>query len=111
MRMIKAGIVGGTGYTGIELLRLLSQHPQVELKAITSRKEAGTPVSAIFPSLRGRVDLAFTEPGASALRGCDVVFFATPNGVAMGEARAVLEAGARIVDLSADFRLRDVAEW
>ena len=109
--MIKAGIVGGTGYTGVELLRLLAQHPNVELKAITSRKEAGKAVAAIFPSLRGRVDLAFTGPGAERLRGCDVVFFATPNGVAMGEARAILDAGARLVDLSADFRLRDVAEW
>jgi N-acetyl-gamma-glutamyl-phosphate reductase len=109
--MIKAGIVGGTGYTGVELLRLLVQHPQVELKAITSRREAGTLVSAMFPSLRGRVELAFTEPSAERLRGCDVVFFATPSGVAMAEARAVLQAGARIVDLSADFRIRDVAEW
>ncbi|MGQ0653691.1 MAG: N-acetyl-gamma-glutamyl-phosphate reductase [Betaproteobacteria bacterium] len=109
--MIKAGIVGGTGYTGVELLRLLAQHPDVELKAITSRKEAGTPVAAMFPSLRGRVELAFTEPGAAGLRGCDVVFFATPNAVAMGDARAVLDAGARVIDLSADFRLRDVGEW
>jgi N-acetyl-gamma-glutamyl-phosphate reductase len=109
--MIKAGIVGGTGYTGVELLRLLAQHPGVELKAITSRKEAGTPVARIFPSLRRRVELAFTEPSARALAGCDVVFFATPNGVAMGEARAVLDGGARIVDLSADFRIKDVAEW
>jgi len=109
--MIKAGIVGGTGYTGVELLRLLAQHPQVELKAITSRQEAGKPVAAMFPSLRGRVELAFIEPSREALRGCDVVFFATPNGVAMGEARAMLDAGARVVDLSADFRLQDLAEW
>ncbi|HUQ73406.1 MAG TPA: N-acetyl-gamma-glutamyl-phosphate reductase [Burkholderiales bacterium] len=109
--MIKAGIVGGTGYTGVELLRLLSQHPEVELRAITSRKETGTAVTAMFPGLRGHVDLRFSEPSAQGLRGCDVVFFATPNGVAMNEARAVLDAGARIVDLSADFRIRDVAEW
>jgi N-acetyl-gamma-glutamyl-phosphate reductase len=109
--MVKAGIVGGTGYTGVELLRLLVQHPRVELKAITSRKEAGTPVAAMFPSLRHRVELAFTEPNLQALRGCDVVFFATPNGVAMNEARALLDSGARLVDLSADFRLKDVAEW
>jgi N-acetyl-gamma-glutamyl-phosphate reductase len=109
--MIKAGIVGGTGYTGLELLRLLVQHPQVELKAITSRKEAGTPVAAMFPNLRRRVDLAFSEPTPDTLRGCDVVFFATPNGVAMGEARALLDAGARVIDLSADFRIKDVAEW
>src|SRR5690349_2959380 len=110
-KVIKAGIVGGTGYTGVELLRLLSQHGGVTLRAITSRKEAGTPVSGLFPGLRGQVDLAFSEPGAQALRGCDVVFFATPNGVAMNEARAVLEAGARIIDLSADFRIRDLADW
>ena len=109
--MIKAGIVGGTGYTGVELLRLLARHPQVTLRAITSRKEAGSAVAAMFPALRGHVDLAFTEPGAERLRGCDVVFFATPNGVAMSETRAVLEGGARVVDLSADFRIRDVAEW
>lgn len=109
--MIRAGIVGGTGYTGVELLRLLAQHPDVELKAITSRKEAGTPVARMFPSLRRRVDLAFSEPSARALAGCDVVFFATPNCVAMSEARAALEGGTRIVDLSADFRIRDVAEW
>jgi N-acetyl-gamma-glutamyl-phosphate reductase len=109
--VIKAGIVGGTGYTGVELLRLLAQHPDVELRAITSRKEAGTPVAAMFPSLRKRVELAFTEPGPAALRGCDVVFFATPHGVCMQDARAVLDAGAKVVDLSADFRLQDLAEW
>jgi N-acetyl-gamma-glutamyl-phosphate reductase len=109
--MIKAGIVGGTGYTGIELLRLLSQHPQVELAAITSRQEAGTAVSALFPSLRGRVSLSFSRPEKAPLAKCDVVFFATPNGVAMGEARALIDAGVRIVDISADFRLKDVAEW
>ena len=109
--MIKAGIVGGTGYTGVELLRLLAQHPQVELKAITSRKEAGTPVARMFPSLRRRVELAFSEPSARALAGCDVVFFATPNTVAMTEARAVLESGSKVIDLSADFRIQDVAAW
>jgi N-acetyl-gamma-glutamyl-phosphate reductase len=109
--MLKAGIVGGTGYTGVELLRLLAQHPHVELKAITSRKEAGSAVSAMFPSLRRRVELAFSEPKADALRGCEVVFFATPNGVAMNEARSLLEAGARVIDLSADFRIKDIAEW
>ena len=109
--MIKVGIVGGTGYTGVELLRLLVQHPEAELRAITSRKEAGSPVSAMFPGLRRQVDLKFTEPTPQALRGCDVVFFATPNGVAMGEARAALDGGARVIDLSADFRIRDLAEW
>ena len=109
--MIKVGIVGGTGYTGVELLRLLAQHPQAELKAITSRKDAGTAVNAMFPSLRGRVALAFSDPGSSPLKQCDVVFFATPNGVAMGEARALVDAGVRVIDLSADFRIKDVLEW
>jgi N-acetyl-gamma-glutamyl-phosphate reductase len=108
---IKAGIVGGTGYTGVELLRLLVRHPQVELRAITSRKEAGTAVAQMFPSLRRHVELAFVEPSAKALAGCDVVFFATPNGVAMGEARALLDAGSKVIDISADFRIQDLAEW
>jgi len=106
---IKAGIVGGTGYTGVELLRLLSQHPHVELAAITSRKEHGLPVADMFPSLRGRVSLAFSSPEAAPLAGCDVVFFATPHGVAMAQARELLAAGTRIIDLAADFRLKDTA--
>jgi N-acetyl-gamma-glutamyl-phosphate reductase len=109
--MIKVGIVGGTGYTGVELLRLLAQHPQVTLAAITSRGEAGTAVSDMFPSLRGRVDLQFEDPSAANLKGCDVVFFATPNGIAMQQAPALLEAGVRVIDLAADFRIRDIAEW
>jgi N-acetyl-gamma-glutamyl-phosphate reductase len=109
--MIKAGIVGGTGYTGVELLRLLAQHPGVELHAITSRKEAGTPVSAMFPSLRRHVDLAFSAPDGKALRGCDVVFFATPHGVAMNDSPALIDAGVKVIDLSADFRLQDLGEW
>ena len=109
--MIKVGVVGGTGYTGVELLRLLAGHPEVEVTAITSRGEAGVKVEDYFPSLRGRYDLAFTDPAAAPLKGCDCVFFATPNGVAMSQARVLLEAGARIVDFSADFRLKDRATW
>ncbi|MDR1064304.1 MAG: N-acetyl-gamma-glutamyl-phosphate reductase [Azoarcus sp.] len=109
--MIKAGIVGGTGYTGVELLRILAGHPAVELAAITSRGEAGQRVSDMFPSLRRRVDLHFVTPEDGALEQCDVVFFATPNGVAMKQAAALVAAGARVIDLAADFRLRDVAEW
>jgi N-acetyl-gamma-glutamyl-phosphate reductase len=109
--MIKAGIVGGTGYTGVELLRLLVQHPDVELAAITSRKEAGMPVADMFPSLRGRVSLAFSTPEAAPLKSCDVVFFATPNGVAMQQTRELLEAGVKVIDLAADFRITDIAEW
>jgi len=110
-RTIKIGIVGGTGYTGVELLRLLAQHPAAELKVITSRKEAGMPVAEMFPNLRGKVGLRFTEPSASALTACDVVFFATPNGVAMGEARALYDAGVRLIDIAADFRIKDVRLW
>ena len=109
--MIKVGIVGGTGYTGVELLRLLAQHPQVELKAITSRSEAGMPVSQMFPNLRGRVDLPFTEPTIENLGDCDVVFFATPNGVAMKQVPELLEKGIKVIDLAADYRLKDPAEW
>jgi N-acetyl-gamma-glutamyl-phosphate reductase len=109
--MFKVGIVGGTGYTGVELLRLLAGHPQVEVKCVTSRKEAGMRVDQMFQSLRGRFDLAFSTPEDSGLEACDVVFFATPNGVAMHDARRLLNAGVRVVDLSADFRLRDVASW
>jgi len=109
--MIKAGIVGGTGYTGVELLRLLAQHPEVELTAITSRKEAGMPVAEMFPSLRGRVSLAFSTPDEAPLKSCDVVFFATPNGVAMQQTRELLDAGVKVIDLAADFRIQDVAEW
>ena len=108
---IKVGIVGGTGYTGVELLRLLAQHPQAELVAITSRKEAGMPVAELFPSLRGKVDLAFTEPSQASLGQCQVVFFATPNAVAMEQAAALLEQGVKVIDLSADFRIKDVPDW
>jgi len=109
--VIKIGIVGGTGYTGIELLRILARHPQSELIAITSRKEAGVAAADLFPSLRGIVDLAYLDPSKADLTRCDVVFFATPNTVAMGEARALLQAGVRVIDLSADFRIGDVALW
>ncbi|MFO7747833.1 MAG: N-acetyl-gamma-glutamyl-phosphate reductase [Orrella sp.] len=109
VKHIKVGIVGGTGYTGVELLRLLSQHPQVTLTAITSRKEAGMAVADMFPNLRGHVDLAFTTPEEAALSECDVVFFATPHGVAMAQAQALLDAGVRIIDLAADFRLQDTS--
>jgi N-acetyl-gamma-glutamyl-phosphate reductase len=109
--MIKVGIVGGTGYTGVELLRLLAAHPQVALQVITSRADAGTPVSQMFPSLRGYVDMPFTHPDQAQLEKCDLVFFATPNGIAMQQVRALLDAGVKVIDLAADFRLQDVASW
>ncbi len=107
--MVKIGIVGGTGYTGVELLRLLARHPLAELAAITSRKEAGMPVAEMFPSLRGVVNLAFSEPDEATLGACDVVFFATPHGVAMNMGPALVKAGVKVIDLAADFRLKDTA--
>jgi N-acetyl-gamma-glutamyl-phosphate reductase len=109
--MIKVGIVGGTGYTGVELLRLLAQHPEVELTAITSRAEAGGAVADMFPSLRGRVGLRFSDPATAPLKDCQIVFFATPNGVAMQQTRSLLDAGVRVIDLAADFRIKDIAVW
>jgi N-acetyl-gamma-glutamyl-phosphate reductase len=107
--MIKIGIVGGTGYTGVELLRLLAQHPEADVRTITSRKDAGTKVADMFASLRRRYDLTFADPAAADLKGCDVVFFATPHGVAMAQARELTDAGVKIIDLAADFRLADPA--
>ena len=109
MQKIKIGIVGGTGYTGVELLRLLAHHPHAALHAITSRTEAGVPVAQMFPSLRGAIDLKFSDPASGILNECDVVFFATPHGVAMAQAPALLAAGVKIIDLGADFRLQDTA--
>lgn len=107
MRQVRVGIVGGTGYTGAELVRLLSMHAAAELVCITSRQNAGRPVVELFPALRGVTELAFEDPETPSLRECEVVFFATPHGTAMQAAPALLDAGIRVVDLSADFRLRD----
>lgn len=111
MQMIKAGVVGATGYTGVELLRLLAGHSQVELCTVTSRTEQGKPVSAVFPGLRGTVDMPYCAPEEAPLEDCDWVFFATPNGAAMQRAPALLEAGVGVIDLSADFRLSDKSVW
>lgn len=109
--MRRVGIVGGTGYTGVELLRLLALHPQVEIEVITSRGEAGTRVADLFPNLRGYIDVEFSAPDQSALADCDLVFFATPNGIAMDMAEQLLGRGVRIIDLAADFRLKEAAVW
>ena len=108
---LSVGVIGGAGYTGVELLRLLAQHPNIELSVITSRGEAGNPVSELFPSLRGFVDLAFSEPDEKTLGACDVVFSATPNGIAMQHARSLTDAGVRLIDLAADFRIKDIDTW
>ncbi|WP_293006843.1 N-acetyl-gamma-glutamyl-phosphate reductase [Nitrosomonas sp.] len=109
--MINVGIVGGTGYTGVELLRLLTLHPKVKIKAITSRNEAGINVADLFTNLRGHIDLKFSDPADAKLNKCDVVFFATPNGIAMQQAESLLKADVRVIDLAADFRIKNVTEW
>lgn len=109
--MIKVGIVGGTGYTGVELLRLLISHPEVEVVAVTSRADAGTPVADMFPNLRGLLSLDFCQPDDAALFSCDVVFFATPHGVAQATVPQLIDQGIRVIDLSADFRIRDPELW
>ncbi len=109
--MIKVGIVGATGYTGVELLRLLATHPEVSLQVITSRSEAGLAVSDLFPNLRNHIDLSFSEPDVEQLAACDVVFFATPHCVAMAMVPELIARGTRVIDLSADFRLRDAKQW
>lgn len=109
--MINVGIVGGTGYTGVELLRILVQHPHVNLKVVTSRGEDGTPVSEMFPNLRPFTNIAFSVPDVKTLCECDLVFFATPHGVAMDMTPELVKNGVRVIDLGADFRIKDVEEW
>lgn len=111
MERISVGVVGGTGYAGVELVRLVSGHDRAVLRVLTSRADAGRRVDEVFPNLRGHVDLAFVAPDEARLQDCDVVFFATPNGTAMHEARRLLEAGVRVIDLAADFRLQDAQQW
>ncbi len=108
---MRIGIIGGSGYTGVELLRLLSTRDDIDIVFISSRAQAGNRVDALFPSLRGHVDLLFSDPDAVRGAQCDLVFFATPNGTAMVQAPALLDAGTKVVDLSADFRLQNIAEW
>lgn len=109
--MLDVGIVGGTGYTGVELLRLLALHPELRIRSVTSRGDAGKSIADAYPNLRGSVEGCFVEPGLEALAGCEVVFFATPNGTAMRLAPELLARGVRVIDLAADFRLRDPAVW
>ena len=109
--MKKIGIVGATGYTGVELLRFLVNHPNIEITMVTSRANAGSRVDAMFPNLRGYLDLEFVAPDIEALAECDLVFFATPNGIAMQSTVALIEAGTKVIDLAADFRIKDVDVW
>ncbi|MCL4113384.1 UNVERIFIED_CONTAM: hypothetical protein GTU68_019510, partial [Idotea baltica] len=107
----KIGIVGATGYTGVELLRLLSVHPDIEISYVTSRANANTRVDAMFPNLRNYIDIEFSDPSTDALAECDLVFFATPNGIAMNHVPSLLKAGTKVIDLAADFRIKDVDVW
>lgn len=110
-KQYKVGIVGATGYTGVELMRLLSQHPSATVAVATSRSDVGVALADMFPSLRGHTDLCFVEPSIEALAQCDIVFFATPHNVSMKMMPELMQAGVRVVDLSADFRLQDVEVW
>lgn len=107
--MIKIGIVGGTGYTGAELARLIATHPQAHIHCITSRTEQGRTLADLYPHLGAVGSSVFDYPDTAPLTECDVVFFATPHGVAMADTPALLNAGVRVIDLSADFRLTDTA--
>ncbi|OQK16341.1 N-acetyl-gamma-glutamyl-phosphate reductase [Methyloprofundus sedimenti] len=109
--MIRVGIVGGTGYTGVELLRILALHDEVEVAVVTSRSDDGMRVDALYPNLRGNIDVCFTRPDVDTLASCDVVFFATPNGIAMLMAEQLLARNVKVIDLSADFRIKDAVDW
>jgi N-acetyl-gamma-glutamyl-phosphate reductase len=115
MKRIKVAVVGASGYTGMELLRLLLVHPGVELVAATSRQEAGKPLSLVFPRFGGipGAGLVFSEPDPEGLAasGAQAAFLALPHGVAAEIARALLARGLRVIDLSADFRLEDEAVY
>jgi N-acetyl-gamma-glutamyl-phosphate reductase len=114
--MISTAVVGASGYTGQELLRLLIQHPGVDLVAVTSRQEAGKSIEELFPRFRGAAKIAglkFIEPQVDEIArlGAQVAFLALPHGVAAEFAAPLVERGIRVIDLSADFRLNDPAVY
>jgi N-acetyl-gamma-glutamyl-phosphate reductase len=110
--MLKAAIFGASGYTGQELIRILSGHQDVELTAVTSRRFAGKLVTEVFPSLGGLTSLKYQNAAASDIAEiCDIVFLALPHGVSMEIAPVFLKAGKRVIDLSADYRLRDAGTY
>lgn len=108
---MRVGIIGGSGYTGVELLRLLVPRADIDIVFISSRAQAGKPVSDLFHNLRGHIDLKFSDPEDVRDSQCDLVFFATPNGTAMKQAPQLLDKGVKVIDLSADFRLKDIETW
>ena len=107
----KVSIFGGTGYTGVELIRLLLNHPHVEIYQITSRKDKGKRVDEIYPSFRGILNNIFVSPEDADLKNVDIVFFATPNGIAMNYADSLISDGKIVIDLAADFRIKDKDVW
>ncbi len=109
--MISVGVVGATGYTGVELLRLLSTHEAVELKVATSNSEKGKAIIEVFPSLRSHIDLEFVDHDSDQLNSCDLVFFATPHATAMHYVPKLLDHGCKVIDLSADFRINKPEIW
>ena len=109
--MTNIGIIGGSGYTGVELLRLLLPRNDLHVSFISSRANAGTRVDGVFSSLRGFTELVFSDPDDIVTSDCALVFFATPNGTAMSQAPALIEKGVKVVDLSADYRIKDLATW
>ncbi len=110
MTKLKIAIVGASGYSGQELIRLLLAHPRVEIACFTSRQSAGKPVAEMFPRFRGRIDATFIEPSVANITG-DVAFLALPHGVAAEFAPGLLDKGMRVLDLSADFRLKSAATY
>ena len=108
---LKVCIFGGTGYTGVELIRLLVNHPHVEIYQITSRKDKGKRVDEIYPSFRGILNNLFVSPEDADLKNVDIVFFATPNGIAMNYADSLISDGKIVIDLAADFRIKDKDVW
>ena len=110
--MVKAAVYGASGYTGQELMRLLLRHPEVEITAITSRQYKGLPLAKVFPGFQGLTNLTFSEYSPQEVAGlCDVVFLALPHSVSMQAAPVFHASGKKVIDLSADFRIRDVKTY
>ena len=107
---VRVAIVGGAGYGGGELLRIMLGHPKVRIERVTSRRHAGEPVWGVHPNLRNVTSLPFSdEPIDELAEDCDVLFFAAPHGVAMQEFPRIRNAKVVVYDLSGDFRLRDAS--
>ena len=112
--MIKIGIAGASGYTGLELIRLLKDHPETRLSVLTSETYQGKSIADVFPSLSGIIDINLQALDNEILKSCDVVFLALPHTTGMDKLPDLMKSGCKIVDLSADYRLKDAGaylEW